>query len=156
MIPKFQLSNLSTLFSVSDLAKTAKLIDQNETIQIRFTKGFRIIYKESKKFPKQLATVTTSIEKRQFQNKPMMFPANNMDNFLVNFPLNGKIRETKRKLKIISINTDSLPMPAKDKSMYETIAPAENPKIRWSILNSLFSIFLSLTWLLEVDSRRTI
>jgi hypothetical protein len=79
-----------------------------------------------------------------------------MDNFLVNVPFNGKIRETKRKLKIISINTDSLPMSGKDKSMYEAIAPAENPKIRWLILNSLFFIFVFLTWLSEVDYRRTI
>jgi len=53
-----------------------------------------------------------------------------MDNFLVNVPFNGKIRETKRKLKITSINTDSLPMLEKNNSMYETIAPAENPKIK--------------------------
>jgi hypothetical protein len=32
-----------------------------------------------------------------------------MNNFLVNAPFNGKIRETKRKLKTISINADSLP-----------------------------------------------
>jgi hypothetical protein len=68
-----------------------------------------------------------------------------MDNFLVNVPFIGKIRETKRKLKIISINTDSLPMSGKDKSMYEAIAPTENPKIRWLILNSLFFIFVFLT-----------
>jgi hypothetical protein len=79
-----------------------------------------------------------------------------MDNFLVNVPFNGKIRETKRKLKIISINTDSLPMSGKDKSTYEAIAPAENPKIRWLILNSLFFIFVFLTRLSEVDYRRTI
>jgi len=66
-----------------------------------------------------------------------------MDNFLVNVPFNGKMRETKRKLKITSINTDSLPMLEKNHRMYETIAPAENPKIRWLILNSLFSIFVS-------------
>jgi hypothetical protein len=53
-----------------------------------------------------------------------------MDDFLNKVPFNGKIRDTKRKLKITSMSADSLFMPTKNKSMQEAITPAKNPKIR--------------------------
>jgi len=50
------------LFLVSD--KAVKPMDQNETIQMRFKNGFKIMYKASKKFPKKLAPAAANKEKR--------------------------------------------------------------------------------------------
>jgi len=40
-----------------------------------------------------------------------------MDNFLTNVPVNGKVKETKRKLKIVSIHADIVLIYGEHKSM---------------------------------------
>jgi hypothetical protein len=45
-------------------------------------------------------------------------------------PFRGKVTETKRKLKIVSMMADSLLMRGQEKKEYEAIAAAENPKTR--------------------------
>jgi hypothetical protein len=130
VFPKSQSPRLNPLLSVVEPAKTVKLRDQNETIQMRFTNGFKIMYAISKKSPKRVATTATNWEKRSFQIKLMTFPANNMGNFLVSAPFSGKIREVKRKLKTRSMNADSWLTWQKNKSTDEMIAPEANPRTR--------------------------
>jgi hypothetical protein len=130
VFPKSQSSRLNPPLFVLELANTVKLMDQNETTQMRFTNGFKIVYAISKNSPKRLATTAANREKRSFQIKQITFPANSMGNFLVSAPFSGKIREVKRKLKTRSMNADSWLTWQKNKSTDEMTAPEANPRTR--------------------------
>jgi hypothetical protein len=60
----------------------------------------------------------------------MTLPINSNADFRTNVPFRGKVTETKRKLKIVSMMADSLLMREQEKKAYEAIAAAENPKTR--------------------------
>jgi len=85
-------------------------MDQKETIQKRFAKGFKIKYNVMKESPETLATIAANNERREFQIRPIMLPNNSIETFLRRVPASGKVIGTKRKLKTVSINADSFSM----------------------------------------------
>ena len=82
--------------------------------------------------------VRANKEKILFYTTPTMLPTSNRTVFFTNFPLNGKIKDIKRKSKIISIAADSLLTLKKNKIEYVMTAPAKIPKPRCRIFNALF------------------
>jgi hypothetical protein len=56
----------------------------------------------------------------------MTLPINSIPIFLCSVPFNGKVKETKKKLNIMSVNIVSLLIRKKDKNMREAIAPSNN------------------------------
>lgn len=59
-----------------------------------------------------------------------MLPIRRMSTFFVNAPFNGKIRETKRKLKITSVTKVSKGSGKKYEGKREKVVPISNPKTR--------------------------
>ncbi len=88
--------------------KVVRLTDQNETIQIRFSTGAMTVHEVLDDPPRYCEKASKNIDKRQFQTKPTMFPADNNNSLRASAPSKGKVSDTKKKLKITRMKADSL------------------------------------------------
>jgi hypothetical protein len=94
---------------------------------MRFKNGLRTTYNVSKKTP---VIASFNMEKTKFQSQPVISPIKSKSSLLTKVPFSGKTRETKRKLKIVSVYTDSAMIFRVNKIVQEENPPAQKPTIR--------------------------
>ena len=97
---------------------------------MKFKKGCKILKRILNVPPKYAFPDVASEYKVKFQNRPMTFPNDRRHSFLFSFPVNPKVRETKRKLKIRSIVIDSMLIRVKEAIRHSAIISRKNPEIK--------------------------